>query len=227
MDAIKAAMMAKLSKKTATYKENPYWGMKDGVLWDKTNNCPFDIKQFQSLSKIIIDYFRLNFDSFKCESQVLIVTKDEYEKFKNKSIPELRIPFESQFKILVLPQVNTWGNTSVSETYWQNEIVNAGITPFARIHSHHVLHAYQSLTDWSSLNSGTLEIVFGDIYNDTHEIAYWLDVRGTNIKDNVYRTTDNGNNIEKSISGYSSKAEKIEEDITYYHTEIELKPVKN
>lgn len=209
MDAIKAAMMAKLSKKTATFKENPYWGVKEGVLWDKTNNCPFDIKQFQSLYEIIIDYFRLNFDSFKSESQVLIVTKDEYAKFKNKSIPELVMPFESQFKILILPQVNTWGNTSVSETYWQNEIVNAGITPFARIHSHHVLHAYQSLTDWSSLNSGTLEIVFGDIYNDNmHEIAYWLDVRGTNTKDTVYRTVDNGDNIEKLLSSYGHDSEK-------------------
>lgn len=213
MDAIKAAMMAKLSKKTATYKENPYWGMKDGVLWDKTNDCPFDIKQFQPLYEIIIDYFRLNFASFESESQVLIVTKDEYAKFKNKSIPELVIPFESQFKILVLPQVNTWGNTSVSETYWQNEIVNAGITPFARIHSHHVLHAYQSLTDWSSLNSGTLEIVFGDIYNDVHEIAYWLDVRGTNIKDNVYITKDHGNTIEKLVSNYDNKSEKIAKGI--------------
>lgn len=215
MDAIKAAMMAKLSKKTATFKENPYWGVKEGVLWDKTNNCPFDIKQFQSLYEIIIDYFRLNFDSFKSESQVLIVTKDEYAKFKNKSIPELVMPFESQFKILILPQVNTWGNTSVSETYWQNEIVNAGITPFARIHSHHVLHAYQSLTDWSSLNSGTLEIVFGDIYNNNmHEIAYWLDVRGTNTKDTVYRTIDNGDNIEKLLSSYGHNSEKITEGIS-------------
>lgn len=217
MDAIKAAMMAKLSTKEAIYQENPYWEERDGWLWDKTNDCPFDIRQFQSLYEIVIDYFRLNFDSFNSESQVLIVKKDEYTKFKNKNIPELVLPFDSQFKILVLPQVNTWGNTSVSETYWQNEIVRAGITPFARIHSHHVLHAYQSLTDWSSLNSGTLEIVFGDIYNDNmHEIAYWLDVRGTNTKDTVYRTVDNGDNIEKLLSSYGHDSEKtiIAKDIS-------------
>lgn len=198
---IKAAMMAKLSQKTAIYKENPYWEIRDGIIWDKINNKPFDVQQFQMMYSTIINYFKLNYDSFKSESQVLIVTTDEYAKFRNKDVPELTLPTALPFKILVLPQVNTWGNTSVSEIYWQNEIVGAGITPLARIHSHHILHAYQSSTDWSTLNSGTLEMVFGDIYNETHEIAYWLDMRGTDTKDMVYRTLDYGSTVEQVPCG--------------------------
>ena len=114
-------------------------------------------------------------------------------------MPEILV--NSSYKVLVLPQQNTWGNTIISESFWQKEIVGAGLTPLMRIHSHHVLDAYQSNTDWSTLNSGTLEVVIGKVFQDVPQIAYWLDVRGTNNKDNVFRTLDLGASIMKVENG--------------------------
>ena len=36
------------------------------------------------------------------------------------------------------------------------------------------------------MNSGTLEVVLGKIYDDDYKIAYWLDERGKETKDNVW-----------------------------------------
>lgn len=216
MDAIKIAMAQKLAKQVAIYKENPYWESHNGEIWSKKGNKPFDMSDFTSMTElmnVIKGYFKLNYDSFKSEAQVLLVTNDEYAKFTNKNIPELHVS-NSPFHVLVLPQVNTWGNTSVSEEFWQKEIVSAGITPYARIHSHHVLHAYQSRTDWSTLNSGTLEIVFGDIYNDIHEIAYWLDVRGTDTKDMVYKTFDLGDTVLQIPNGRPDLTSEVHENLS-------------
>ena len=85
-------------------------------------------------------------------------------------------PFE--VTVLVLPQDNSMGNTVLSEAFWQDRIIGQNIRPVARIHSHHIFDAYQSMTDYSTLNSGTLEIVIGKIMNAKLSLCYWLDVPG-------------------------------------------------
>ena len=74
------------------------------------------------------------------------------------------------------------GTSVISEWFWQNRIIGQGIMPIARIHSHHVLDPYQSSTDYSTLNSGTLEMVLGRIFEEELHLCYWLDVPGTDIK---------------------------------------------
>lgn len=229
----KEKLAAMIAAKKPVYADNPYWTMKDGKIWNKIFDEPFSVSRnslplvsdtsrmeiwhsasgiisFAKLLPVLIKYFKLNYDSFQSESQVLILTKDDYEKLTNKAIPEL--DYEDRevlgLHILVLPQVNTFGNTSVSESYWQNEIVKNGITPLMRVHTHHILHAYQSSTDWSTLNSGTLEVVVGNIYKDP-EIAYWLDVRGTDNKDTVFRTVDLGEIVTTVPSGRPKKVDKV------------------
>ena len=84
-----------------------------------------------------------------------------------------------------------------------------------RIHTHHVLPAYQSTTDWSSLNSGSLEVVVGKIYDRIPELAFWLDVRGTENKNFVFKSQDFGVHIESIQSGkpLTSKSEFDDEQL--------------
>lgn len=192
---IKALMAAKLGKKEATFAANPHWQQKDGYIADVRRGEIFDVRDYDTLLLGVKEFFKSYYDSFKAESQVVVVTSEDKAKFRNKYLPEIHIDDIDDLHVIVLPQENVWGNTVVSEAYWQNELVAQGITPVFRIHSHHVLEAYQSSTDWSSLNSGTMEMVLGHIYDEQHHIAYWLDVRGTNNKDTVYRTVDNGDTI--------------------------------
>ena len=46
-----------------------------------------------------------------------------------------------------------------------------------------------------------MEVVIGKVFQDVPQIAYWLDVRGTNNKDNVFRTLDLGASIMKVENG--------------------------
>lgn len=204
-----------IAEKPVTYAKNPHWVMHNNQIMkvdedyaDKYGSG-FTAFTLMPILDVILPFFRQNYDSFKSESQVLLVTHDDYLKMKDDGIPQLKgfnqlqITAHCQhFHILVLPQVNTWGNTSVSELYWQNNIVKRNITPIMRIHTHHILNAYQSNTDWSTLNSGTLEVVIGKIYDAVPEIAYWLDVRGTNNKEIVFKTTDYGVTVERIDSGH-------------------------
>lgn len=56
-------------------------------------------------------------------------------------------------------------------SFYQDEVRAAYVM---RVHSHHVLNAYQSSTDYESLNSGTLEVVLGKVNEDVNEVVYWL-----------------------------------------------------
>lgn len=93
-------------------------------------------------------------------------------------------------KVFVLPQDNTGGNSCISEKCWQKVLVNQDIYPLARIHSHHILDAYQSATDYSTLNSNTLELVMGHIFENELHVGFWLDVYGTSTKENVWVATE-------------------------------------
>ena len=92
--------------------------------------------------------------------------------------------------MFVLPQMNTPGSSVISEAFWQKYIVEKGIVPIMRIHSHHMLNAYQSQTDYSTLNSGTLEIVMGRIMEKGLRFAYWLDEHGKDTKGYVFQAEE-------------------------------------
>lgn len=169
------------------YAQNPYWIFEDEQIKTVTGE-PFSPEMLTSVIAVVQKYFATVFRSVQTEAQVLVVKEADAAFFRNDCIPELATD-NADLAIFVLPQNNTWGTTSVSEVYWQ-KMVEAGITPYVRIHSHHTLAAYQSQTDWSTLNSGSLEMVLGDVFAETPQIAYWLDVRGTDAKDNVWNVTD-------------------------------------
>lgn len=174
-------------------RENPYWEFGgDPVsitsrmqsLTPGAGNKPFNLAASKDVLIAVRNFFRRYHESFGSEAQVLCVTLDDGEKLNKDGIPVLTSgafgPFEVM--VLVLPQDNSGGTSRISEQFWQDRIVSAGIQPVARIHSHHVLNPYQSSTDYSTLNSGTLEMVIGKIYDDNLMVCYWLDVPGTDIK---------------------------------------------
>lgn len=207
MDKKKLAQLIAAMPKT--YTINPFWEMNDGYIWDKQKQIRFSPESLKPWLSAVVSFFRLNYDSFRSESQVLLVTEADKKKLESKyAIPSLQ-----GTNFLVLPQVNTWSNTSISEIFWQNVIMKEHITPLMRIHSHHVLEAYQSNTDWSTLNSGTLEVVLGKIYDEVPEIAYWLDIRGTENKDNVFKSIDLGKTENKISSGKLPKMPKWSQTI--------------
>lgn len=189
----KEALKVLISSKPVVYKENPLYS------YDEVNDTirGVNIVQEFALFDVIKEYFKQVYDAFMSEAQVLVVTKDDSQKLPH--IP--RLPTDLNLDILVLPQVNSWGNTSVSEVQWQNDIVGQDIVPLMRVHSHHTLNAYQSSTDYNSLNSGSLEVVLGDIYSDNYQIAYWLDERGKDTKQNVWKTFRLADTSEKIPSG--------------------------
>ena len=87
---------------------------------------------------------------------------------------------------MILPQYNTSANTIVDDTYWYQTVKSV---PIMRIHSHHILDAYQSKTDYDGLNSGTLEVVFGHVNTDVIDVAYWLtQFSDPAVKGSVFKT---------------------------------------
>ena len=187
----KEQLKALIASKPVVYRENPWYTYTNDTI------IGFELETYIDLLDLVRDYFKKYYDIFKSEAQVLVVSKED--SYKLQHIP--RLPTNLPYEILVLPQENTWSNTSVSEQQWQIDIVGQDITPLMRIHSHHILNAYQSQTDYDSLNSGSLEIVLGDIYNDNYQIAYWLDERGKTTKENVWKTYRRSNTSEKILSG--------------------------
>lgn len=145
---------------------------------------PFNLQDSKPLLIKVRELFRRYYESFQSEAQVLCVTKEDHWKLVNIGIPILAAgnigPFD--VRVAVLPQDNHMGTSVISERFWQERIIDTGITPVLRIHSHHILDPYQSITDYSTLNSGTLEMVIGKIFEDGLNICYWLDVPGTDTK---------------------------------------------
>lgn len=196
----KRRLAALLSKKQVTPPENPYWSMKDGQIWDNAENKPFTLQPFQPLIDVVATYFRSVFELAESEAQVLIVDDKQIEQLDVSWIPQIPSPIPN-LHILVLPQINSWGGTTISETWWQKNIASKHVTPLMRIHSHHILEAYQSSTDWSTLNSNTLEMVIGKVTSDQIEIGYWLDILGTSNKETVFHTDDYGQSVHQVRSG--------------------------
>lgn len=172
---------------------NPYWEFEENPLSIRSKlhmefpaymTKPFDLKTSKPLLVDVREYFRRYYESFHTEAQVLCVTPEDGIKLADMGIPILTKGQLSPFDVIavVLPQDNHMGTTVISEWFWQNRIIGAGIKPVARIHSHHILDPYQSITDYSTLNSGTLEIVIGKIFEEELHLCYWLDVPGTDTK---------------------------------------------
>lgn len=176
-----------------TLVKNPYWAFDDDnkqiLNHIKGGDEQFNIAEWRDILVDVRTYFRHVFDGFDSEAQVLCVAIEDADKLHQEQIPSFPKTYfvgEQEIVIFVLPQYNTFGITTVSESFWQTKIIGQDIHPVARIHSHHILDPYQSATDYASLNSNTLELVIGRIYGEFLSIGYWLDVRSTDTKDNVW-----------------------------------------
>lgn len=176
-----------------TLVKNPYWAFdednKQILSHIKGGDEQFDIAVWYDILVDVRTYFRHVFDGFESEAQVLCVAIEDADKLHAEQIPSFPQTYfvgEQEIAIFVLPQYNTFGITTVSESFWQAKIIGQDIHPVARIHSHHILDPYQSATDYASLNSNTLELVIGRIYGELLSVGYWLDVRSTDTKDNVW-----------------------------------------
>lgn len=166
---------------------NPYWMFsEESERITNVNGAALDLAASKPLLTKVRSFFRLYYESFRSEAQVLCVTLHDAVKLDELQLP---IPILTkgmlgsfEVAVLVLPQENHMGTSVISEWFWQNKIIGAGIKPVARIHSHHVLDPYQSMTDYSTLNSGTMEMVIGKVCEQNLHLCYWLDVPGTDIK---------------------------------------------
>lgn len=182
-------------------KENPYWTFLDDEIYAKTNGVDewehksddpqqvlLTLSSARPMLYIVRDFFRLYYESFGSEAQVLCVAEADLDKLVRIGVPVLTHGCVGIFDVavVVLPQDNHMGTSVISEKFWQKYIVDQGITPVLRIHSHHKLYPYQSGTDYATLNSGTLEMVLGRIYDEHLMVCYWLDVPGTDTKANTF-----------------------------------------
>lgn len=170
---------------------NPYWIYDADIDEIRTadRTAPFCLEAMTSILTSARAYFRSVYESFSTEAQVLCVKKEDAIKLDELGIPRLlgeHSLFEQQVIVFVLPQHNTTVNSMVSDAFWQTYIVEHQIIPVARIHSHHRLDPYQSATDYSTLNSGTLELVMGHIFEEPLQAGYWLDTKGTQTKEHVW-----------------------------------------
>lgn len=173
-------------------KENPFWKYteragKEPTIVDSYGGEICFNESVKTLRKIR-DFFRLFYESFGTEAQVLCVSSADSKKLKDIGVPLLTTGQIGGYgvEVFVLPQDNHMGTTVISEGFWQKYIIGNGIIPVARVHSHHILDPYQSWTDYSTLNSGSLEIVLGHVFDDELAMCYWLDVSGTDIKANTF-----------------------------------------
>ena len=193
------AMMEYFRSMPKKEKVNPYWEFsQDGHIHAKQTGELLIKEQLAPetlpLLELVRRYFRRVWESFGTEAQVLCVDGKDAGCLLDAGIPRLgdreSYPFGTYEVIpFVLPQYNTPANTVLSEKLWQSLIIGNGITPVVRIHSHHILKAYQSSTDYSSLNSNTLEMVMGEILKEGYHLACWLDKHGTDTKCKVFGIT--------------------------------------
>lgn len=149
------------------HRETRCWSFHDNQIWKY--DIPLDIHEFDNMFKIVARYFKEWQLFADLEAQVLVVSNHDYEHYYTQ-FPTLMSDSE-HYKIVVLPQINTSTNTIIEDTYWYKTVRGQ---PIMRIHSHHKWSAYQSQTDFENLNSGTLEVVLGNIDQDVITIAYWL-----------------------------------------------------
>ena len=181
---------------------NPYWSFDVDEALIKSHvpgtSQTFDIAQWAEILSMTKRYFRQVYESFGSEAQVLCIAKEDAPKLYEYAIPHLPGQYFINGKdgqevvLFVLPQENSYHITNIDDKFWQRAIIANGIHPLARIHSHHVLDPYQSPTDYATLNSNTLELVIGHVFDGNLEVGYWLDVRGTNTKDHVWVAIQDG-----------------------------------
>lgn len=176
-------------------KENPYWKysfepVEGGKVFRINDSYDGELcfNETRKTLRKIRDFFRLFYESFHTEAQVLCIGDKDVNKLKNLGVPILTTGQIGPYgvTVFVLPQDNHMGTTVISEAFWQKYIVGNDIVPVARVHSHHILDPYQSSTDYSTLNSGSLEIVLGHIFEEPLAMCYWLDVPRTDIKANTF-----------------------------------------
>ena len=196
-------------------KENPYWyyDERNELIRERESGWVLNRGPITGVLDIVHKFFLRVYESFHSEAQVLIVAQKDKNKLSAIGIPCLaeNLMFGMQLcAVMVLPQQNTGGLSQISETFWQTYIVGRNIIPVARIHSHHILGAYQSATDYASLNSGTLEMILGRIDKENPDLCFWLDVPGTDQKAITYRQTEDDNYPVQMAKRKSSK-EMIEE----------------
>lgn len=168
-----------------THSETTRWELRDGIVFEKGEM--FDPENYMDDFLVVLRYFKEWQKFADLEAQVLLVTTEDYDKHYTH-FPTLANPKSTQnLKIVVLPQINTTSNTIIEDGYWYKTVKGQ---PIMRIHSHHRWNAYQSQTDFNYLNSGTLEVVFGQIEQDEPKLAYWLS-RHSDIhaKENVFYST--------------------------------------
>lgn len=182
------AFFAKMPKKLTP---NPYWmyAADTNEIRTADQSEAFCLERMESVLTTVRTYFRSVYESFRTEAQVLCVKQDDAEKLDALGIPRLmgvHDVFGQPVIIFVLPQQNTPVNSSISDLFWQTHLVEQRIVPVARIHSHHRLDPYQSATDYSTLNSGTLELVMGHIFEEPLQVGYWLDTKGALTKEHVW-----------------------------------------
>ena len=197
MDKMEAAKAYFASMPKVT-RQNPFWEFDETSETIKNHQMdePFSIERCERALSLVRDYFRNVFNSFGTEAQVLLLYPTDAEKLHG-----IRTLGETVFHgipatIMVLPQWNTPGNSMISESMYHKWIREPQITPIARIHSHHRLDAYQSATDYNTLNSGTLELVLGHIQEKPFQVAYWLDTPGTETKQFVWQAQWDGSDYE-------------------------------
>lgn len=176
--------IAYIKNKTPTHQENPHWDLKDNIIYH--HGKPFEYNEYQTLFDTVKLYFAEWSTALGTEAQVLVVTNSDYQAYYT-NYPVL--PCGALYKVIVLPQYNTPSNTIIPEEYWHKVVKG---NPIMRIHSHHILDAYQSTTDYNSLNSGTLEVVLGRVDKPEYQITYWLSRFGNpEAKNQTYTHTLN------------------------------------
>ena len=166
-----------------TNRETTCWSFYDGQIWKY--DIPLDIHEFDNIFKVVARYFREWQLFADLEAQVLVVSNLDYGNYYTH-FPVL--PCDSEhYKMIILPQINTSTNTIIDDAYWYKTVKGQ---PVMRIHSHHKWAAYQSQTDFTTLNSGTLEVVLGNIDQDVITIAYWLTrYSDESVKSHTFSTT--------------------------------------
>lgn len=164
--------------------ENPHWSLEQDVILNNKGQ-PLIISDYKDLLVVIKNYFSEWAKMGGLEAQVLVLTKEDYDTYPYGNFPTLMSP-NDDYRLVVLPQINTPSNTIIDDNYWFKTVKG---NPVMRVHSHHYLPAYQSQTDYNSLNSGTLEVVIGNVLDEQPTIAYWLTrFNDENAKNSVYKT---------------------------------------
>lgn len=180
-DEDKISLLEKLSKSIPEVRhENPYWVFEDGEIHHRDTKKKLELTDLPFIPAVAL-FFKKVYQRDQTEAQVVVVGKQD----QNKLLPKTNYVEVAGYLLVILPQSNTLTNSRVAEEVWQKNIVDQGIIPVARIHSHHIFDAYQSKTDFSSLNSGSLEIVLGNLL-DHPQAAYWLDEKGKDTKQHVF-----------------------------------------